>query len=78
LTFAVFPLALIVMPLVHTSSQAAFLVLGGVGLFDAALAMLLAREIQRDAATLQLAASSEAQASGGNTASTSYRASRAK
>ncbi len=78
LTFAVFPLALIVMPLVHTSSQAAFLVLGGMGLFDAAMAMFLAREIQRDAATLQLAASSEAQAAGGNTGSTSFRASRTK
>jgi hypothetical protein len=78
LTFAVFPLALIVMPLVHTSSQAAFLVLGGVGLFDAALAMWIAREIQRDAATLQLAASSEAQSAGSNTGSSPYRTSRAR
>jgi hypothetical protein len=78
LTFAVFPLALIVMPLVHTSSQAAFLVLGGMGLFDAAMAMFLAREIQRDAATLQLAVSSEAQAAGGGTTSSPYRTSRTK
>jgi serine/threonine protein kinase len=78
LTFAVFPLALIVMPLVHTGSQAAFLVLGGLGLLDAATAMLLAREIQRDAATLQLAASSEAQASSGGSTSERFRARRTK
>jgi hypothetical protein len=74
LTFAVSPLALIVMTLVHTSSPAAFLVLGVVGLLDAAVAMLLAREIQRDVAALQLAASSEAQAAGGSTTTNAYRA----
>lgn len=52
---AVFPLAMIIMPIVHTESRFAFLVLGIVGLAASAFALLLAREIQRDVAALKTA-----------------------
>ncbi|HWB00862.1 MAG TPA: serine/threonine-protein kinase [Pirellulales bacterium] len=53
------PLAIVVMPLVRTESQMAFLVLGLVGLIASGLAYKVARIIQRSAAALMLATSAE-------------------
>ncbi|HEX4147694.1 MAG TPA: serine/threonine-protein kinase, partial [Pirellulales bacterium] len=54
-TFAVVPLAMIVMPLVHTRSRGAFIVLGIVGLAASGLAQFLTRRIQHSARALQRA-----------------------
>jgi serine/threonine protein kinase len=59
LTFAVIPLALVVMPLVHTDSRWAFFMLGIVGLVAWALASVLARRIQRSIHSLQIAVNVE-------------------
>ncbi len=53
LACAVFPVAMIVIPLVNAESRLSFAVLGGVGLIAAGLAPFLAREIQRDASALE-------------------------
>lgn len=59
LALTVFPLALIVMPVVGTDSQQAFMALGIVGMVASAWSFVLSRTIQRLATTLGTAASSE-------------------
>ena len=55
LTFAVIPLALLLMPLVRTESQWTFFVLGLVGLLAWRLAFVLAQRIERSIRALQSA-----------------------
>jgi hypothetical protein len=55
LTFAVVPLALLLMPLVRTESRWTFFVLGLVGLLAWRLAFVLAQHIQRSIRALQAA-----------------------
>jgi serine/threonine protein kinase len=59
LSLAAIPLAVVVMPLVRTESQMAFLVVGLVGLIGTIFSFMMARRIQRASDALQIAVSVE-------------------